>query len=192
MAIWMQKANRIRLASMGLTQQIWSADWAEWLTALQRKRGEFQSEALAVGEHIVSESSLLKPFGMQSVYQVVGTVDLIWISGRDLFDDMLATGLSLQKGNTTKKAKAKRRSTATKAGGKKSATARKPSKSRATASQAGRGKKVKCSGQAKRKSDQKAVSRDARVRPAANRNGGKSKSPSRSSTTRSTTRKAKS
>jgi hypothetical protein len=116
MAIWMDKVNRIRLASMGLTKQLWSADWARLFEIVQDKSAKFQAEADDLGQAIVTEHAFFRPFAFLPICRALGAVDLVWYTGREWFSDMVKSGQSVKLGSTVGSAKSGGRSKGTSRG----------------------------------------------------------------------------
>lgn len=96
MVLLVQKMNRLRLAGMGLTQIVWSADWMRWAEGVQTKREQVQAEAMEAGKTFFAAHAIPRSFAFRPLYQAVGAVDLVWGAGRKLFDELVCEGVSAQ------------------------------------------------------------------------------------------------
>lgn len=92
MAIWVERANRLRLAGLGLTQHVWSTDWLQWFEAVQDKGNELQAEAMDAGQTFFEAHALIKPLALKPICQAVGAVDLVVTVGQHWFDVLVQAG----------------------------------------------------------------------------------------------------
>lgn len=164
MVLLVQRMNRLRLAGMGLTQIVWSADWAQWVEGVQTKREQVQAEAMEAGKTFFVAHAIPRSFAFRPLYQAVGAVDLVWGAGRKLFDELVCEGASAQQASGAAESRQKRANAQGKKPGRKRkavAKSKKVIKSKVTAkSEAATKKKVSV---ARKSVKQKAVSRGKKV-----------------------------